>query len=280
MSQLIKTKNEFINKRRALPGRVGLVPTMGNLHQGHLDLVKQAISDCDHVLVTIFVNPKQFGPNEDFANYPRTLESDIEKINSLEGSDKVIVFAPENNEEIYPENFQTEIRVKDITDVLCGKYRPGHFDGVTTVVYQLFSISMPHFAYFGQKDYQQFKVIEKMSQDLLLPLGLVMVPTTRDEDGLALSSRNNYLSADERKQALTLPNSLRELAQNLVDNKDYILLKDEIKKKLDNDSHWQYLEVYDADTFKEVHTESKAYLLAGAYQLGKARLIDNVLIGV
>tara|TARA_R110002072_G_scaffold534_6_gene3844 strand:- start:23943 stop:24785 length:843 start_codon:yes stop_codon:yes gene_type:complete len=280
MSQLLKKKIEFINTRRSLPGRVGLVPTMGNLHQGHLDLIEQAAKDCDHVLITIFVNPKQFGPNEDFEKYPRTLEEDIQKIESLKDNKKFIIFAPETMDEIYPEGFQTEIKVNEITEKLCGIYRPGHFDGVTTVVYQLFSITMPHMAYFGQKDYQQFKVIEKMSKDLLLPLSLVMVPTRREESGLAMSSRNQYLSSEEKEKALNLPTKLRELAENLVSNKDYVVLKEKISETLNQDPNWQYLEVLDAETFEEVHTGSKTYLLAGAYLLGKTRLIDNVLIGV
>lgn len=185
---------------RARGERVAFVPTMGALHAGHLDLVRQAKSNAQRVVVSIFVNPLQFGPNEDFARYPRTLQADVDKLAEI-GVDAV--FAP-NAMEIYPAGFQTAVYNKEMSRGLCGAVRPGHFEGVLTVVLKLFNIVGPDQAYFGKKDYQQWRLIERMAKDLCLPVEIIGCNTLREDDGLAMSSRNRYLSATQREQATLL----------------------------------------------------------------------------
>lgn len=184
--------------------KVGFVPTMGALHEGHASLLKQARAETDFVVLSIFVNPTQFGPNEDFSKYPRTLENDLE-IAKQAGVD--LVFTP-TAEIIYPKGWSTFIEVEKLTDSLCGKFRPGHFRGVTTVVYRLFQLVKPHVAFFGQKDLQQCLVIQKMVKDLELPVEIRISPTVREKDGLAMSSRNRYLSPTEREMALVISRAL------------------------------------------------------------------------
>ena len=202
-----------LNPARTARKSIGFVPTMGNLHQGHLNLVREAKKLCDVVVVSIFVNPIQFGPNEDFDSYPRTLEQD-QRLLAEVGCD--IVFAP-SVEQMYGNSPRlTNITVSDITNDLCGLQRPGHFDGVAVVVTKLFNIVQPDFAFFGQKDYQQLAVIRQLVQDLNMPLEVIGVPIVRAEDGLALSSRNRYLSEAERAEALQLPLALRTLARDAL----------------------------------------------------------------
>jgi len=281
--KLIRKRNEFIKWRSELDPtmKVGLVPTMGNLHAGHLSLASKALKQNDHVIVTIFVNPKQFGPNEDFDQYPRTLDQDREKLSTLKGSERITIFNPASNDEIYPENFQTNIQVNGIDKILCGKYRATHFTGVTTVVYQLFALSGAHQAYFGQKDFQQFKIIERMTKDLLLPIELHMCPIIREEDGLALSSRNQYLSANQRAEAIKLNQAL------LIIKKTYIMQGKEaalnkIIDLLDADQRFQYLEILEtqalSNNIPEILVEPEKVVVAGAFILGDTRLIDNLLI--
>lgn len=284
--KLIRKRNEFLTWRKNLntsnPNiKVGLVPTMGNLHSGHLSLTRKALAENDHVIVTIFVNPKQFGPNEDFDQYPRTLDQDMGKLSQLEGSDKITIFNPASNDEIYPKNFQTSISVDGIDNVLCGKFRSTHFAGVTTVVYQLFALSQATQAYFGQKDFQQFKIIERMVKDLLLPIKLHMCPIVREEDGLALSSRNQYLSAEQRAEAIKLNQSL-----NAIKDAYYAHGKNSALAKRDEllaaDPRFQYLEILETEALTpeiaEVHDGFGKVVVAGAFILGDTRLIDNLLI--
>lgn len=292
MIEILRTTGQFeIFRKNVKPNStVGIVPTMGNLHKGHLSLVRESIRNNDVTVVTIFVNPMQFGPTEDFEKYPRTLGEDHNKLKELyrkEGlgpiSDKrLTIFAPEKIDEIFPSDYTTSILVKSHTDALCGKSRPHHFEGVTTVVYQLFSIVKPHKAYFGQKDYQQYLVVKKMIEDLRLNIQIVPMPIKRDSDGLALSSRNQYLSKEDRLIALKLPQALNEIKQ-LIKNKDWdnVRVKAfEMANKFKEDPNWEYLEILDSRNLHEVTKDTRIPILAGAYRVGNTRLIDNKLVEV
>jgi pantoate--beta-alanine ligase len=259
--------------------RVGLVPTMGAFHAGHRSLMRAARVDCDLVVVSLFVNPTQFGPTEDLGAYPRDLDADSAAA-AAEGVD--VLFAP-SVEEMYPEPGLTTVHVDRLTDRLCGARRPGHFDGVTTVVAKLFSIVGPCAAYFGRKDAQQLAVLRRMVRDLDLPVDVVGCPLVREPDGLAMSSRNAYLSDAERTAATVLSRSLREvgdavragerrgetLRRMLVD-----AVAEESLVELD------YAEVVDAEALEPVHDVSGLALVAIAANVGRARLIDNCTISV
>ena len=259
-------------------GRViGLVPTMGALHAGHVSLVRAARSQCDRVAVSIFVNPTQFGPNEDFAKYPRTWEADCALI-EREGVD--LLFAP-SPEEMYPKGASTFIEVAGVSDRLDGASRPGHFRGVATVVAKLFQIVDPDKAYFGQKDAAQVAVLRRMVRDLNFSTGLVVCPTVREPDGLALSSRNRYLSSEERKQALVLSRALwrvEEQATRGITNPAQLVrsaltaLAEEPKIRID------YCKVVDPETLEDVADLSAGALVALAAFVGTTRLIDNVVL--
>jgi len=260
--------------------KIGFVPTMGALHDGHLTLVRKSKEENDITVVSIFVNPKQFGPNEDFASYPRTFESDKEKLEK-EGVD--FLFYSDVND-MYPEDYSTSVEVtSDITKKLCGRKRPGHFNGVTTVVAKLFNIVLPDNAYFGLKDYQQYVIIKRMVKDLNFSINIVGVPIVRESDGLAMSSRNKYLSPDERKDAVLIYTSLLE-AKKLIENgiKSAYIIKKEIENILGRSrfSKIDYVEIVDPETLKSVDNISKTVLIAIACYFGKARLIDNMLIEV
>src|SRR5215831_2402314 len=203
---------QFLVPHRTAGKRIGLVPTMGYLHAGHLSLVQAARHECDVVVMSIFVNPKQFGPQEDFATYPRDMEGDLHQAREAGGD---AVFTP-TVAEMYPPGFLTEVRVHELTSPLCGASRPGHFNGVTTVVAQLFNIVGPDRAYFGQKDYQQVTVIRKMATDLHMSLEVITCPTVREPDGLAMSSRNAYLNPAERQAAIVLWRALRLAEERLA----------------------------------------------------------------
>jgi len=264
--------------RAAVAGRrVGFVPTMGYLHEGHLSLVREARARADVVVVSIFVNPTQFGPNEDLARYPRDLERDVAML-SKEGVD--LVFAPEANE-IYPAGARTFVEVEGLSDRLEGASRPGHFRGVATVVTKLFEIVRPEVAVFGQKDAQQALVIRRMVRDLIIDVEVVVAPTKRDEDGVALSSRNVYLSADERRAAGAIPRALaaarRALAQGERDPERIVaaaraVLDAEPLLRLD------YLALVDAETLDRLERARGEMLLAVAVFAGKTRLIDNEVL--
>ncbi len=264
---------------------IGLVPTMGNLHAGHLSLVNESLNENSVTLVTIFVNPKQFGPNEDFTEYPRTLKRDCEllkeELDNFSGKE-LVVFAPASTDEIYPDGFSTTISVNGISEILCGADRPGHFDGVTTVVHRLFNISKASTAYFGQKDYQQVKVIQRMVLDLGLQIDLKTLPISRDEDGLARSSRNQYLTTEARQMALTLPKTLSQI-EKLLTSDSWLNSGVEINKILEtslSDKRWNYLEIKDANNLNEVTPNTNKVVILGAFKVDKTRLIDNRLVKI
>lgn len=264
-----------LNPARSARKIIGFVPTMGNLHQGHLNLVREARKLCDVVVVSIFVNPIQFGPNEDFDNYPRTLEQDQQLLADV-GCD--IVFAP-TVEQMYGNKPRlTNISVSDITNDLCGLQRPGHFDGVAVVVTKLFNIVQPNYAFFGQKDYQQLAVIRQFVQDLNIPLEVIGVPIARAEDGLALSSRNGYLSEQERATAPVIFQSLKTAEQQLHAGKTLEEALAGIRQTLtDAGLVVDYIEVRTPELQKIDEFNQDVVILIAA-KLGKTRLIDNLQI--
>jgi pantoate--beta-alanine ligase len=268
---------EHARQARAEGRIVGFVPTMGALHQGHLALVRRAKQECAPVIASIFLNPKQFGPKEDLAKYPRPFESDVEKLISA-GADAL--FAPEPAD-VYPPGFATYVHVEGLSERLEGRTRPGHFRGVTTVVLKLLEIVQPHFAYFGRKDAQQVRLIQQMARDLNLNTEIVVCPIVREPDGLALSSRNAYLSANERRAATVLYRALdaarREMAKG---ERDSLRLQNVMRKVLDSEplANADYVEIVDAHTFEPVaRVRTNCYLLL-AVRIGKTRLIDNLFV--
>ena len=256
---------------------IGLVPTMGALHEGHISLVARAKKECSPLIASIFVNPKQFGPNEDFAKYPRAFESDSEKLKQA-GADAL--FAPEAAD-IYPKDFSTYVHLEGLSERLEGKSRPGHFRGVATVVMKLLQIVQPHRAYFGRKDAQQARLITQMARDLSLDSEIVVCPIVREPDGLALSSRNVYLNPDERKAATVLYRALAaaksELARGVRDAKE---LQDVLRRTLSKQhlATVDYAEIVDAESFEPVVRIGKACYLLLAVFFGKTRLIDNLYV--
>ena len=279
--KVVETCAEMASLCREVDRPLGLVPTMGALHDGHLSLVRQARADNSTLAASIFVNPTQFGPHEDFARYPRSLERDLELL-AAEGTDLVFVPPPH---EVYPEGFDTWIEPGAVAEGMEGAARPGHFRGVATVVAKLFTITRPDRAYFGQKDGQQVAVIRKMNEDLNLGVDVVTMPTIREPDGLALSSRNAYLSPEEREAAPAVYRALcaaedvwrrgerdagriQRAAQNILGRETLIDAVD-------------YISIVDADTMRPVATthEGRPVMIAAAVQLGTVRLIDNLVLG-
>ena len=257
--------------------RIAFVPTMGYLHEGHLALVRKARELGDIVVVSIFINPIQFGPQEDLAKYPRDFGRDT-KLLEQEKTD--IIFYPESKE-MYPKGYSTYIQVRDLQNHLCGKTRVGHFVGVATVVAKLFNVVKPHFALFGQKDYQQLKIIERMAGDLNMDLEIVSCPTVREKDGLAMSSRNTYLSPDERERALLIYASMmkvEELVKSGVKNAEAI--REEARRILTSRDgvEIEYVSVANTETLEEVDQIKDKALLAIACTIGKTRLIDNTIL--
>lgn len=258
--------------------RIGFVPTMGALHEGHLSLVRAAKADSDFVVVSIFVNPTQFGPNEDYQRYPRMEKADLE---ACRGAGVDAVFLPAV-EEMYPAPPLTEVAVKGISLVLCGKSRPSHFAGVATVVAKLFNIIQPDRAFFGAKDFQQTVVIRRMAADLNFLVEIVVCPTVREADGLAMSSRNAYLSVEHRRAAMALSRSLLQ-AQDLIRCQHppaeavVTAIKNEIAKSAP-DAVIDYVQVVDPATLQDVSTTNRPVLVALAVKFGATRLIDNVLV--
>jgi pantoate--beta-alanine ligase len=256
---------------------LGLVPTMGALHAGHISLVRAARAACEVVAATIFVNPLQFGPREDFSRYPRTFEEDCRKLRA-EGVE--LLFAP-TTEQMYPPGTSTVVHVEGLSDKLDGKSRPGHFRGVTTVVAKLFEIARPHRAYFGQKDAAQLAVLRKMARDLNMDIEIIACPIVREADGLAMSSRNAYLSPEQRKQALCLHRALcrvQTLAaagehdpRKLIEAGKSVIGK-EPAVRID------FLEIVDPETLDPLPDLTRGALVAGACYVGKTRLIDNILL--
>ncbi len=254
---------------------IGLVPTMGALHEGHLALVKHASEMAQHVVVSIFVNPLQFGPSEDLARYPRDLDGDCRKLAAL-GVEHV--FAPDVAD-LYPASFQTEVRVGCLPGHLCGLTRQGHFAGVTTVVCKLFNLCRPSLAVFGRKDYQQLRVIEQMVEDLDMPVRIVAHPTVREPDGLAMSSRNAYLTAQDRLKAPMLQATLAWMRDAIAaGRRDGVGLEREGRSRLaDAGFDVEYLSICDPATLDLVAEPAGAVLIAVAARLGGVRLIDNVI---
>jgi pantoate--beta-alanine ligase len=257
--------------------KIGFVPTMGYLHEGHLSLVKKAREISDIVVVSIFVNPTQFGPSEDLAKYPRDFKRDRDLLDR-EKTD--IIFFPDVTD-IYPERYSTYVQVRELEEHLCGKTRTGHFIGVATIVAKLFNIVKPHFAVFGQKDYQQLKVIERMVRDLNMDLKIIPFPTVREPDGLAMSSRNTYLSPAERKKALLINASIKKVEGlfNTGERLTSVLIK-EAKQILNSEEGIQieYVTISDSETLIETDRIKNKAVLAIACRIGRTRLIDNTIL--
>lgn len=269
--------DELRSARNKLNELTGLVPTMGFLHEGHLSLVRQARSECASVVVSIFVNPVQFGPHEDLTKYPRDLQRDL---GLLEGAGVDLVWVP-TEEIMYPPGYQTWVMVDEITKPLEGAMRPGHFRGVATVVAKLFNAVKPQRAYFGQKDAQQVAVIRQMGRDLDFPVDIIVCPTVREPDGLAMSSRNVYLSPEERRKAVVISRALfqaknayaageRDVKEILKVVIDTLATEPEVKI--------QYVSCADPETLKELDGKVKTALISLAAMVGKTRLIDNILL--
>jgi len=274
---IAKSIAEMKDARGKSPGSVGFVPTMGYLHNGHLALVKQARVENSAVVVSIFVNPTQFGPTEDFSTYPRDTERDL---TMLQKEKTDIVFMP-SPEEMYPVRFSSWIDVEKVTDRLEGSYRPGHFRGVATVVTKLFNIVEPTRAYFGQKDAQQVLVIQKMVKDLNMNLVILVSPTVRESDGLAMSSRNIYLNPQERQAATVLFKALT-LAQNLwkKGERDAETVRRQMTSLISGEplAKIEYVSIADTQTLEELPEIDRPALVSLAVRIGKTRLIDNILL--
>ena len=268
------------SRRLLTQGRtLGLVTTMGALHGGHLFLFKVAKGENDVVVASIFVNPAQFGPSEDFDKYPKDLESDIMKLESA-GAD--ILFVPEVPA-MYPEGFSTCVGVRGLSDRLCGAFRPGHFEGVATVVCKLFNLALPTRAYFGQKDFQQAQIIKRMTKDLNMSVECIICATVRENDGLAMSSRNRYLLPEEREAAAVVYKSLKSAAHMVKDGVVPASVTVHMNAKLKAEplvSEIQYAGVYNPETFEESAPLERKYLLAVAVKMGNTRLIDNMLVEI
>lgn len=273
----IATMQQTASRLRREGKTIGVVPTMGYFHGGHLSLMRRARAECDVVIVTLFVNPTQFGPHEDFSSYPRDFERDCQWAEA-EGVD--ILFAP-TTEAMYPDGYETYVQVEKLTQPLCGASRPGHFRGVTTIVAKLFHLTQPHRAYFGLKDYQQCKVIQKMVKDLNFDITIVPCPIVREPDGLAMSSRNAYLSPAERQAALSLYRSLRH-AEQIVEagERDARAVRDAVQAMIAAEPLAQidYVAVADAETLQPVEKIEQPTLIALAVKIGRARLIDNTVV--
>jgi pantoate--beta-alanine ligase len=259
--------------------RIGFVPTMGALHEGHLSLVRAAKSQTDAVAVSIFVNPTQFGPTEDLSRYPRPFEKDC---NLLEKEGVEIIFAP-SAEEMYPQGVVTSVTVEGMSERLCGKSRPGHFRGVTTVVSKLFHILEPDAAFFGQKDAAQLAIIRRMVRDLNMPLEIVGCPIVRESDGLAMSSRNAYLAEDERKAALVLHRTLLRIESEAQQGERRSSRLIELGRQVfcaEPLARLEYVEIVDPDSLEAVENLSKPALVALAGHVGSTRLIDNIVLSL
>lgn len=281
-TQVIRTITEMkeLSYRAREEGKtIGLVPTMGYFHKGHLSLMERARKECGLVVVSLFVNPIQFGPQEDYHRYPRDEERD-KRLAEEVGVD--VLFIP-SVEEMYPEGYSTYVEVIGLTEKLCGRFRPGHFRGVTTVVLKLFNIVNPHKAYFGEKDYQQLKVVERMTKDLNLDIQIVPCPIVREADGLAMSSRNVYLSPEERKSATIIYKSLTSAKEAfLKGERNARKLREIVESQLKSEkliNKIDYIEVVHPETLEELESiGDEGAVIAVALYIGKARLIDNIIL--
>jgi len=275
----IKEMKTVVKELKSKGKTIGFVPTLGYLHEGHLSLVRSSVQRTDTTVVSIFVNPTQFGPKEDFKDYPRDIKKDI-KILKREGVD--YLFLPDT-EEMYPQGYKTYAEVQDLEEKLCGLYRPGHFKGVCTVVLKLFNIVNPDSAFFGQKDAQQAIILKKMVEDLNLEVKIEVLPLVRDEDGLALSSRNEYLNSEERQAALALPRSLQEAKKMIKEGeRRAAVIIEKMKEIIGKEplAKIDYVEIVDLDELDPVEEIEKEALVALAVFVGKTRLIDNMIIEI
>lgn len=272
----IEHVRQAVRQARIVEKKIGFVPTMGSLHAGHGSLIETAVRETDFVVVSIFVNPTQFGPGEDLDKYPRTLETDAVFCEKF-GAD--LIFAP-SADEMYPSEQLTWVQTEQLTDKLCGTSRPGHFRGVTTICTKLFNIVQADIAYFGQKDGQQALVIRRMVRDLNMPLEIRICPIVREADGLAMSSRNRYLSADERKRALCLYKALTACREEITaGQRDGEMLIDTMKAIIAQDrGQIDYVSIVDTETLEPLKTVTDRALVALAVHIGPTRLIDNILI--
>lgn len=278
-AKTIKSVRKLVKAARSKGKIIGLVPTMGALHIGHISLIKKAKQQTDFVVISIFVNPTQFSPNEDFKKYPRPIKNDLAVCRKA-GVD--VVFAP-TAKQMYPQENLSWVNIEKLTEPLCGKFRPGHFRGVATVCTKLFNIVMPDVAYFGQKDAQQVIVIKRMAADLNMPLKIVICPTVRQADGLAVSSRNQYLTEQEKKDATYIYKALKKseslIKQGAQKSKTII---SEMRKILNQipSVKIEYISIVDAETLQEVEKIAGEVLVAAAVKIGSTRLIDNILVDV
>ncbi len=279
IAKTIGSVRKLVRQARSKGKSVGLVPTMGALHQGHISLIEKATKNTSFVVVSIFVNPAQFGPKEDFKKYPRPLRNDL-KLCENAGAD--VVFAP-SAREIYPQENLTWVNVEKLSQPLCGRSRPGHFRGVATVCAKLFNIVQPDAAFFGQKDAQQAALIRRMAADLNFPLKIIICPTVRQPDGLALSSRNQYLSPQEKKDAVCLYKSLRKCRQMVVlgeNSSKKIIAQMRNILSAPASAKIEYVEIVDVKTLQPLTKIDRSALVAIAVRIGSTRLIDNILIDV
>jgi pantoate--beta-alanine ligase len=277
VARTIESVRRLVKAARKAGRKISFVPTMGALHIGHISLIEAAKKDCDFVVVSIFVNPTQFGPNEDFAKYPRPIKADL-KMCRKAGVD--VVFAPTPHE-IYPSENLTWVNVEKLSEPLCGKFRPGHFRGVATVCAKLFNIVTPDIAYFGRKDAQQAIVIKKMVADLNMPLKIVVCPTVREKNGLAISSRNQYLTVQQKKDAASIYKSLQKCRQMIKqggrDTKKIIAEMRKVLKQIPS-VEIQYVSIVDAETLRNIDKVAGKVLVAVAVKIGSTRLIDNIFL--
>jgi pantoate--beta-alanine ligase len=277
LAKTIKSVRSLVKAARSKDKKIGFVPTMGALHIGHISLIEAARKNTDFVVVSIFVNPTQFGPGEDFEKYPRPLDTDLE-ICKKAGAD--VVFAP-SAKEMYPMENLTWVNVEKLTVPLCGRCRPGHFRGVATVCTKLFNIVAPDTAFFGQKDAQQAAVVKKMVADLNMSLEIVVCPTVREKDGLAVSSRNRYLTAQEKKDAASIYKSLRKCEQMVKQGiRETEPIIAQMRKILSPVSSIEYISIVDAQTLETIDKIAGPAIAAVAVKIGSTRLIDNILIDV
>ncbi|MGA2093562.1 MAG: pantoate--beta-alanine ligase [Sedimentisphaerales bacterium] len=278
VAKTIKAVRALVRAARTSGRTIGLVPTMGALHEGHISLIKRSVKNGDFVVVSIFVNPTQFGPREDFNKYPRPISADL-KICKEQGVD--VVFAP-SAEEMYKAGTVTWVDVEKLSEPMCGEFRPGHFRGVATVCAKLFNIVCPDFAYFGQKDAQQAAIIKRMAADLNFPLKIVVCPTVRAADGLALSSRNQYLSAEERQDATCIYRALKageEMIKSGARSPKTIISR--MRRIISASSALtgiDYISIVDADSLQGLNRIAGRALIAVAVRMGKTRLIDNIIV--
>jgi len=276
VAKTVESVRRLVKAARSAGRTIGFVPTMGALHIGHISLIEAARKDCDFVIVSIFVNPTQFGPSEDFAKYPRPLKADL---NICRKAGVNLVFVP-TPKAMYPGENLSWVDVEKLSGPLCGKFRPGHFRGVATVCAKLFNIVLPDFAFFGQKDAQQAIVIKKMVADLNMPLEIVVCPTVREENGLAMSSRNQYLTAQQKKDAAFIYKSLQKCRQMIKqggrDTKKIIAEMRKILKQIPS-VEIQYISIVDAETLQNIDRVAGKILAAIAVKIGHTRLIDNIL---